>query len=176
MIRVREARLPDDAASIEAIDSSFTTDLVLEVEATGEGFALRERRLAAPITKRFPLDDVRRDDRPWSHGFVAEDDGACVGFAAAGLEPWNRRLVLWHLYVQPRTRGRGVGRRLVEHVIDLGRELGGRHLWLETSNLNAPGVAAYRALGFSLTGLDTTLYDGTPAEGEIALFFSRPLD
>jgi ribosomal protein S18 acetylase RimI-like enzyme len=173
MIEVREARLPDDAAAIEAIDTSFTTDVIFEVETTGDGFALRERQLAAPTAKRFPLDDVRSDDRPWSQGFVAESDGGCVGFAAAGLEPWNRRLVLWHLYVQPTARGRGVGRQLVERVVDLGRELGARHLWLETSNLNAPGVAAYRALGFTLTGIDTTLYDATPAEGEIALFFSR---
>ncbi len=175
MIAIRQARLPDDAAAIEAIDTSFTTHVIVDVEARTDGFALRERRLEAPITKRFPLDDVRRDERPWSHGFVAEADGACVGFAAAGLEPWNRRLVLWHLYVQPSARGGGIGRRLVERVAALGRELGARHLWLETSNLNAPGVAAYRALGFRLTGIDTTLYDATPAEGEVALFFSRPI-
>jgi ribosomal protein S18 acetylase RimI-like enzyme len=175
MIAIRHARLPDDAAAIEAIDTSFSTDIVFDVEADGGGFALRERRLAAPLTKRFPLDDVRSDERPWSHGFVAEDGGVCVGFAAAGFGAWNRRLVLWHLYVRADARGRGVGRRLVERVADLGRELGARHIWLETSNLNAPGVAAYRALGFTLTGVDTTLYDATPAEGEIALFFSRPL-
>jgi ribosomal protein S18 acetylase RimI-like enzyme len=176
MIAIREARLPDDAAAIEAIDTSFTTDAVFDVEASGDGFALRERRLPAPLAKRFPLDDVRSDARPWSHAFVAADGGACLGFAAAGLEPWNRRLVLWHLYVQSGARGRGIGRRLVERIADLGRELGARHIWLETSNLNAPGVAAYRALGFRLTGIDTTLYDGTPAEGETALFFSRSID
>ena len=115
------------------------------------------------------------DERPWSHGFVAEDGGVCVGFAAAVFEPWNKRLVLWHLYVQPSARGRGTARRLVERVADLGHDLGARHIWLETSNLNVPGVAAYRALGFSLTGIDATLYDSTPAEGEIALFFSRPI-
>jgi ribosomal protein S18 acetylase RimI-like enzyme len=175
MIRIRAARLPDDAAAIERVDTSFTTDVVFEVDATGDGFSLRERRLPAPTAKRFPLDDVRSDERPWSHGFVAEDGGACIGFAAAGLEPWNRRLVLWHLYVQPSARGRGVGRQLVERVVELARELGARHLWLETSNLNGPGVAAYRALGFTLTGIDVTLYDGTPAEGEVALFFSKPI-
>lgn len=172
---VREARLPGDAAAIAAIDTSFTTDVVFDVVATGAGFALRERRLPALLAKRFPLDDLHDADRPWTHGFLAEDGGACAGFAAAGFEPWNRRLVLWHLYVQPAARGRGIGRRLVERIADLGRELGARHLWLETSNLNAPGVAAYRALCFSLTGIDTTLYDGTPAEGETALFFSKPL-
>jgi ribosomal protein S18 acetylase RimI-like enzyme len=175
MIAIRAARLPDDPAAIEAIDTSFSTDVVFDVEADGGGFALRERRLATPRSKRFPLDDVRGDERPWSHSFVAEDGGVCVGFAAAGFEAWNRRLVLWHLYVQAGARGRGVGRRLLERVADLGRELGARHIWLETSNLNAPGVAAYRALGFTLTGVDTTLYDATPAEGEIALFFSKPI-
>jgi ribosomal protein S18 acetylase RimI-like enzyme len=176
MIAVREARLPDDAAAIAAIDTSFTTDVIFDVETTAAGFALRERRLATPITKRFPLDDLRETDRPWSHAFVAEAEGACFGFAASGFEAWNRRLVLWHLYVQPALRGLGVGRRLVDRVSDLGRELGARSLWLETSNLNAPGVAAYRALGFTLTGIDTTLYDATPAQSEIALFFSRPVD
>jgi ribosomal protein S18 acetylase RimI-like enzyme len=175
MIAIRKARLPDDAAAIEAIDTSFATDVVFDVEASGDGFALRERPLPASITKRFPLDDLASDDRSWSHGFVAEADGACAGFAACGLEPWNRRLVLWHLYVQPSARGRGIGRALAERVAALGRALGARHIWLETSNLNAPGVAAYRALGFRLTGIDATLYDATPAEGEIALFFSRPL-
>ena len=175
MIAVRDARLPDDAAAIEAIDTSFASDVVFDVEADGDGFALRERRLAAPLTKRFPLDDVRSDERPWSHGFVAEDGDVCVGFAATSFEPWNKRLVLWHLYVQPAARGRSVGRQLVERVARFGQELGARHIWLETSNLNAPGVAAYRALGFGLTGIDTTLYDATPAEGEIALFFSRPI-
>ena len=175
MIAIREARLPDDAAAIAAIDTSFTTGVVFDVEASSNGFALVERRLAAPISKRFALDDLRSDERPWSHGLVAESDGDCVAFAAAGFQAWNRRLVLWHLYVQPPLRGRGVGRALVERVAGLGREAGARHLWLETSNLNVPGVAAYRALGFSLTGIDTTLYDETSAEGEIALFFSRPI-
>jgi len=175
MIAIREARLPDDAAAIEAIDTGFITDALIEVEASDAGFALHERPLAEPLGKRFPLDDVRADHRPWSHGFLAEDGGACVGFAACGFEPWNRRLVLWHLYVQPAARGCGVARALVERVAAFGREVGARHLWLETSNLNVPGVAAYRALGFTLTGIDTTLYDATPAEGEIALFFSRPI-
>lgn len=175
MIAIREARLPDDAAAIEAIDTSFATDAVFDVEAGGDGFSLRERRLSAPLAKRFPLEDVQADDRPWSHGFLAEDGGVCVGFAACGFDPWNRRLVLWHLYVDPAARGRGVARALVERVAELGGELGARRLWLETSNLNVPGVAAYRALGFSLTGIDTTLYDATPAEGEVALFFSKPI-
>ena len=46
---------------------------------------------------------------------------------------------------------------------------------METSNLNLPGVRAYERLGFQVCGLDTSLYDGTPSEGEVALFLSRSL-
>jgi ribosomal protein S18 acetylase RimI-like enzyme len=175
MIAVRTAQLPQDAAAILALDTGFTTSAIFDVAATPSGFELCERPLPEPIRKRFPLDDLGGPDRPWSHGFVADGGGEILGFAATGYEAWNRRLKLWHLYVAPAHRGRGVGRALADRVAQLGRELGAREIWLETSNLNVPGVAAYRALGFVLTGLDLTLYAGTPAEGEIALFFSQPL-
>ena len=44
-----------------------------------------------------------------------------------------------------------------------------------TTNLNLPGVQAYERLGFHLCGLDTSLYDATPSEGEVALFLCRSL-
>ena len=70
---------------------------------------------------------------------------------------------------------RSPSRRLLAAVEAHAASLGARHVWLETSSLNVPGVAAYRALGFRLTGIDLTLYDATPAEGEAALFFSKPV-
>jgi hypothetical protein len=38
-----------------------------------------------------------------------------------------------------------------------------------------PGFHASLSLGFELCGLDTGLYGGTPAAGEVALFLERPL-
>jgi len=175
MLTIRDARFPQDATAIRGIDTGFSTEVVYDVETVGHSLSLKTRRLASPLRKRFPLDDLDDPQRRWSHAFVAEATGTFLGFAAAGLEPWNRRLTLWHLYVDAAARGQGVGRTLVERVLSLGRALDARHVWLETSNLNAPGVAAYEALGFRLCGIDLTLYDGTPAEGEIALFFSRPV-
>ena len=70
-------------------------------------------------------------------------------------------------------RRRGVARALLQAVDVHAVASGARNVWLETSSLNAPGVVAYRSLGFSLSGIDLTLYDGTAAEGEVALFFSR---
>ena len=175
MVSIRDARFPQDTTTIRALDTGFSTDVVYDLETVGHSLSLKARRLALPLRKQFPLDDLDDPARPWTDALVAEADGRCVGFAAVGFQPWNRRLTLWHLYVDAAARGQGVGRALVERVLNLGRDLGARHLWLETSNLNAPGVAAYAALGSRLTGIDRTLYDGTPAAGETALFFSKPI-
>ncbi|WP_340647300.1 GNAT family N-acetyltransferase [Phenylobacterium sp.] len=173
MISIRAATLPGDSAGIAAIDSSVQTANVLAACAGPEGVVLRTERQT--VTKRFPIEDLDDPDRPWSRAWVAVDEARIIGFAAVGFQAWNWRLVLWHFYVDASRRGQGLGRRLMEVVLEEARARAARHVWLETSNQNPPGVAAYQALGFSLSGLDLTLYDGTPSEGEFALFFSRPV-
>lgn len=175
MADIRPADFVQDCDAIAALDTGFVTKAVYEVEVRGDAIVLSARILDAPLTKRFPLDDLQASDRPYDVGWVAVDGGRIVGFAATSFQAWNRRLVLWHLYVDTQARGQGLARGLVEAARVHGAGLGARHLWLETSSLNTPGVAAYEAMGFSLTGADLTLYDGTPAEGETALFFSRPI-
>ncbi|HZZ37322.1 MAG TPA: GNAT family N-acetyltransferase [Caulobacteraceae bacterium] len=173
MITVRDARLPDDAPAIAAIDTSFSTETIFRVEVGEEAIRLREVTLDRPLARRLPLDDLADPDRPWETAFVAVDGQAIVGFVATARSSWSGRLTLWHLYVEPARRGRGVGRALVARVMDEAVASGAEHVWLETSNLNVPAVAFYRRLGFALCGADTTLYAGTPAEGETALFFAR---
>jgi len=175
MAVVRDAVLPRDADIIASIDTSFTTSQIYRVEVVGDDIRLNLSGLDAPLTKRFPLDDLASPHRPYDRSWMAMDDDRCVGFAAVSYAAWNRRLVLWHLYVDPSHRRLGIARTLLESIDAHGAACGARHIWLETSSVNAPGVAAYRALGFALTGVDLTLYEGTPAQGEVALFFSRAL-
>lgn len=170
---IRRAVLPDDAAGIAALDTSVVTTNVLAANAGPQGIALRS--IPQMVTKHFPIDDLEDPERPWSTGWVAVDGARIVGFAAVGFQAWNRRLVLCHFYVDSGRRGQGLGRRLMDVVLERARAEGARHVWLETSNRNPLGVAVYQALGFALSGLDLTLYDGTPSEGEFALFFSRPV-
>ncbi|APU39061.1 GNAT family N-acetyltransferase [Streptomyces sp. TN58] len=176
---------PEDAGAIEALDSSFTTPTVFEVDASGDGwgFLLREVPVDPPLYKVFPPEehgeqgcagargpDVDADTRT----FVALDGGELCGFAALGYAAWNRRLTIEDIAVAPGHRGRGIGSALMERAADFARERGAEHLWLEVSSVNAPAVHAYRRMGFTLCGLDTDLYGGTPSAGERALFMSRP--
>ncbi|MFG2295726.1 GNAT family N-acetyltransferase [Streptomyces sp. NPDC048603] len=176
-ITYRLAR-PEDAPAIEALDSSFTTATVFEAAATDTGFALREVPVDPPVRKVFPSEEhdeqeIGEDADTDRRTFVAVDGDELCGFAAVGYSAWNRRLTVEDIEIAPAHRGHGIGRALMEHADAFARERGAGHLWLEVSSVNAPAVHAYRRMGFVFCGLDTTLYDGTPAAGEQALFMSR---
>ncbi|QGV78043.1 GNAT family N-acetyltransferase [Streptomyces ficellus] len=170
--------LPEDREVIEALDGSFTTRTVFRVTADDNGFALREVPVDPPLTKVFPEHESGGDDEgdPESRTFVAlgPAGGPVAGFVTVSYADWNRRLTVEDIEVAPEHRGRGVGRGLMALAVEFGRERGAGHIWLEVTNINAPAIHAYRRMGFTLCGLDTTLYDGTPSEGETALYMSMP--
>jgi GNAT superfamily N-acetyltransferase len=84
--------------------------------------------------------------------------------------------VLWHLYVTAARRGEGIGRALLARVEAHGRRLGACRIWVETSNVNVPGIAAYARLGYTLCGLDVTHYEATDAQAESAIFLAKSLE
>jgi len=168
------AMTPTDRPGVAAIDTSFETSRVFDVAVTPRSIELVERVLAVPFVKRFPMEDVFAHWATWDTGFVAVDD-RIYGFAAVEHEAWHARLVLWHLYVAPERRRQGVARALLARVERHGRERGARRVWLETSSVNVPGIAAYARLGYTVCGVDTTLYEATPAAAETAIYLSRPL-
>ena len=98
-----------------------------------------------------------------------------VGFAAVEFAAWHARLVLWHFYVAPPYRRAGTGRALLAKVEDHGRSLGALRVWLETSNVNVPGIAAYARLGYTLVGGDVSMYDDLPYADEKAVFLAKTL-
>lgn len=74
------------------------------------------------------------------------------------------------LYVAPKGRGSGLGRRLVEAVMVEGGRLGYREIRLDTLPSMTGAIALYGALGFA----PTAPYYDTPIPG--TLFLARALD
>ena len=172
-ITIRELDRTKDQRAVESIDTTFETRTVFELVTTPRSIELVERELAQPLAKRYSIAEVFAHWAQWDVGWVAEDDGV-RGFATVEYEPWHRRLVLWFLYISPEWRRRGVGRALLERVEAYGRELGATHVWLETSNVNVPGIAAYARLGYTLCGADR-LYYGAYMPGETAIYLAKSL-
>jgi GNAT superfamily N-acetyltransferase len=170
-ITVRELDRVRDRRGVEAIDTAFETETVFDVVTGARSIELVERRLEAPLTKRYSIGEVFAGWARWDRGWVA-DDGGVRGFATVEYEAWHQRLILWFLYIAPGWRRRGVGRALIERVEQHGRDIGATHVWLETSNVNVPGVAAYNRLGYALVGADR-LYYGTYMPGESAIYMAK---
>jgi ribosomal protein S18 acetylase RimI-like enzyme len=132
-----------------------------------------------PITPLIKTYDVcallQEQPEAWDCAFVAcQQQDAISGFAAVGLEPWNQRARLWHLFVDQRARRRGAARALIGAAVAWAVAQHARQLWLETQDTNCAAITAYERLGFTIVGLDRSLYANPPAE-ETAVFMSRSL-
>lgn len=106
---------------------------------------------------------------------MAELAGALVGVAA--LRPLDRArgiAEMKRLYVSPSVRGRGLGRRLVEAILDDAARLGYARVRLDTLPSMLDAQALYTALGF----VEIARYNDNPIAGsrflEIALGGERP--
>jgi len=95
---------------------------------------------------------IARSDRVW---FVeATDDDEFVGMAigAGALDDPSKTAYLFGMWVEPGRRRAGIGKRLVETVIEWGRAGGAVRIELEVNELTRSAVALYQACGFAPTG------------------------
>jgi aminoglycoside 6'-N-acetyltransferase I len=90
-------------------------------------------------------------------GWLAERDGAALGFAELGLRPYANGChsqpvaFLEAIWVAPQARRRGIGRALLAHLEAVVRAEGGGELGSDALIENHASHAAHRAWGFEET-------------------------
>jgi phosphinothricin acetyltransferase len=87
---------------------------------------------------------------------VAESGGVLVGWGSLNVfnaRPAYRHVADFSVYVERAWRGKGVGHRLLERLIEIAREIGYHKMVLSTFPTNAGGVRLYERLGFSRVGV-----------------------
>jgi len=109
----------------------------------------RDALLANPDAIVLPAEQIANGDV-----FVAEQDGAIVGFAAVLARP-DGNTELDALFVEPSLWKRGVGRMLVDRCADVARERDSRFLHV-VGNPHAEGF--YTSCGFRTTGTFATRF------------------
>ena len=100
-----------------------------------------------------------------------------VGLVVAEHRKWNNTVWVWEVHVHKDWRGKGVGSRLMEALVDSARDkLKASMIVCETQALNVPAIGFYARQGFRFDGIDVSYYreDGLKQQ-DIAVFMKLPL-
>jgi RimJ/RimL family protein N-acetyltransferase len=141
-------------------------DVVVRRIREDEGLALRDVRLRALAAdpsafgstweREAAFDEAEWHDRARRSAggderatFVAERDGRWVGLVGGYRpHPGSPRVELISMWTVPAQRGHGIGRRLVEAVVDHARTTGAAQVDLWVMRDNPIAVALYESCGF----------------------------
>ncbi|MBB6485327.1 GNAT family N-acetyltransferase [Rhizobium lusitanum] len=142
-VRLRNATL-DDLPHITAIYRDSVLNGTASYEITPPGEEEMAGRFRAIQEKAYPY-------------IVAEDaDGTFLGYAYASAfrtRPAYRWMVEDSIYLAPEARGRGIGRLLLNALIDSCQTLGFRQMVAVIGGAHPASVAVHRAAGFTEAGL-----------------------
>jgi len=132
------------------------------------GWDVTYEGLVAKILSDFVADF----DERWAGAWIAERDGVILGSVfLVKASPTVGQLRL--LYVEPRARGLGIGRKLVQACIEGSRARGYRKLKLWTNDVLTSARRIYEAAGFKLTGQESHQSFGQKLTGQM---WELPLD
>lgn len=136
-------------ADIDTVVELISADLrQLGHSPTHDGLSRLFQRVLAEAQKTSPasLCWVARDtpETP-PFGLILVNIHISVEFEGDGL--W-----IEELYVDPSQRRRGIGRKLVDHLLDWAEEHGFQGIDLEAYHGNTPAAVLYRSLGFHRLG------------------------
>lgn len=146
--------------------------------AAGDAAAYAALRRAMLLDEPIAFASSPEDDRASDEGAVREmfarEGNAVIGAfdgsrlaGAAGLArdrhvKMRHRALVWGVWVEPRSRRRGLGERILRGVIDIARSWGVERLVLSASADTPGAVRLYERVGFVRWGVepDVLRYDG----------------
>lgn len=126
---------PDEAPAIGRLLDAFNR----EFDEPTPGPERLTRRIAELMADRSTVVLLAGDD----------PDGLAVLRFRGSIWTEGLECYLAELYVAPEQRRRGLGRGLMEAVLELARESGASYIDLNTSESDLAAVALYESLGFS---------------------------
>ena len=116
------------------------------------------------------LVDIETLASPNVHFFAVAVDGAWSGCGAIMIQPEGYAEVK-RIFVSPRARGLGLGRRIIETLVDATRAQGLDLMRLETGVKQPEALGLFAALGFATRGP----FGDYPTDDPLSVFMERRL-
>jgi [ribosomal protein S18]-alanine N-acetyltransferase len=129
--------------------------------------AIERASFQFPWSTRFFLDELQVD---CARSILAEVEGRIVGYVLFWFLP--EEVDIHNIAVHPDFRRQGIGRLLLEQVIDAARRQERLRVTLDVRCSNAPAQNLYRSFGFVIRGLRKGYYSDN---GEDALVMALEL-
>ena len=178
-----------DELQTSAPMSPFSSSILSEVETAGRSgnksahMNTISTLSTADLTKAWHI-EKRAHAFPWSEQTLASNqgerycnyqlsvDGEMAAFAITQVV--LDEATLFNIAVDPAYQRRGLGRALLEHVIDEVEKLGVVTLWLEVRASNVAAIALYESVGFNEATIRRNYYP--TADGrEDAIIMALPI-
>ena len=137
MIVIREIHVDDNQ-----FINQLVNDVLIEHGATGPGYAMADAELNN-MFQSYQTNGKRY--------FVVEEGGVLLG--GAGIAPLDGEeksgiCELRKMYFIPQQRGKGLGKKLIDHCIIAAIEMGYESMYLETMNKMKVAQSLYMSRGF----------------------------
>ena len=129
--------------------------------------AIERASFQFPWSTRFFLDELQVD---CARSILAEVEGRIVGYVLFWFLP--EEVDIHNIAVHPDFRRQGIGRLLLEQVVDAARRQERLRVTLDVRFSNAPAQNLYRSFGFVIRGLRKGYYSDN---GEDALVMALEL-
>ncbi len=136
-------------------------------EADIEAIAgLEKQCFSAPWSEKAISETMKSKD---SLFLVAEKDKKTVGYIGSYF--CYPEGYITNVAVDPEERRQGIGRRLIEELIALGKELGLSFWTLEVRESNVPAISLYDSLGFEKVGRRPRFYSNPEEAAELMTYY-----
>lgn len=186
-VRILE-QTPDDLEAYGSVPIAFEVCSILKVDFVGVnglgGLSLNEEEVASPWVKDYDCDGgparwMARDISHWGILSAFSEQrrvgGAVVALNTEGLnflEGRDDHAALWDIRVDPKLRGHGVGKRLLEHSLNWARQRSCVLMKIETQNINVPACRFYASQGCQLGAVHRFAYADYPDEVKLIWYKS----
>lgn len=173
------AATPDDLPACLALDLSYETDYVWQIDVRGDEsgaiqIGLRTARLPRLMRVAYPraaklLSAALSWERSLGGLLVAEKNGSVCGYLLLRFEPERSAALIVELGIDAPFRRQKIGTALLNAAYAQAQANGLRHLSVETQTKNYPAICFCQRNGLVFCGYNDLYF----ANGDVALFFGQ---